>query len=335
MSREFFKAYSPKAEAKVILRTARGIIEDYQSQGLTLTLRQLYYQFVSKDLLPNTEKSYKKLGTIISRGRLGGYLDWAAIEDRVRVPVRWIEYDNVQQLLLETPQRYRRPRLIGQKTYVELWVEKDALAGILRPLASRYHVTMMVNRGYSSSSAMKEAGDRIRKCCDEYGCTDALILYLGDLDPSGEDMVRDLRERGGAFINYGILLKEVLTRGVVELVAESEPDALKRKPYIGFRVHKLALTMDQVEEYEPPPNPTKLTDSRAAAFVEEFGYDSWEVDALNPTTLQDLITEALEEVLDMDVMQDQKDQEEKERDMLQEAVDRMCESISATSEEEE
>jgi hypothetical protein len=317
--REWYQNYRPRGDTQLILVTASDIIKQYQAQGLRLTLRQLYYQFVARDLVPNTEKSYKKLGMIISKGRLGGYLDWDAIEDRVRVPVVWAEYNSVDDVLDEALRRYRLPRQAGQRIYVELWVEKDALAGVLQPVAAEYHVTMMVNRGYSSSSAMKDAGDRLRKCCDKYGCSQAMVLYLGDLDPSGEDMVRDIRERLDSFLNEGVLIVEEDDKDSFEKDADRE----ERKPYILLRVDKLALTMDQVDEYDPPPNPTKLSDSRAKNFIAQYGDSSWEVDALEPTVLQELITNALEEVLDMDVMNVVKKQERKDQERLRKAVKNM------------
>lgn len=266
-----FKILSFSKESQARIDQANEIINDYLEQGLKLTLRQLYYQFVSRDIIPNTERSYKNLGNVISKGRLAGLIDWDAIEDRIRVPETPTEFENLGELVRGATAIYRLPRRRGQAHYVELWVEKDALAGVLSPIARRYHVTLMVNRGYSSSSAMYESAKRIHDERLGNESETATILYLGDLDPSGEDMVRDVADR---LRTFGTQLD----------------------------VKKLALTMDQVDEFKPPPNPAKLTDSRAKGYLEKFGDESWEVDALPPTALRDVIETALDELTNQELV---------------------------------
>lgn len=310
--REIFEAYKPRATTRRLLYKVLEIVEEYRAQGLRLTLRQLYYQLVSKDLIPNQERSYKMVGNLVSNARLGGILDWDAIEDRVRRPQSPPEYGSLEEIVDIAVQSFRLPRLVGQERYVELWVEKDALAGVLHPVAYSHHVTLMVNRGYSSTSAMREAGVRIRSECEKIGARGALVLYLGDLDPSGEDMVRDVRERLQMFTNSGYLVHE--GRDGIEL--EHEEAREERKPPIDIVVEKLALTMEQVEKYNPPPNPAKLTDSRAAKFVETHGYSSWEVDALPPRVLRNLIETRIEEAIDSDLVEEVKEKETKEKARL-------------------
>lgn len=269
MSKECFrdKKFSDEKLAKIAL--CDTIIANYQKQGLRLTLRQLYYQPVTRNAITNEERSYKNLGTLVSDARLAGLLDWDAIEDRVRQPRVSPQWDSVADLVESAARQFRLPRWEGQEAYVELWVEKDALAGVLQPIARQFHVTMMVNRGYSSQSAMYEAAQRFI----DHGRERSVLFYLGDHDPSGEDMVRDVRDRLEMF-------------GVQDL-----------------EVQKLALTMDQVEEYDPPPNPAKVTDSRAAKYIEEHGDSSWEVDALPPNVLTEIIEEAIRGVVDEDLVE--------------------------------
>jgi len=161
---------------------------------------------------------------------------------------------------------------------------------VLQTIASEYHITMMVNRGYSSQSAMYAAGKRIDRCADENDSTSAVVLYLGDLDPSGEDMVRDIQDR-------------------LDMFAE-----------IDIEVEKIALTTAQVEEFQPPPNPAKLTDSRAAAFIEKFGRNSWEVDALPPRELRRIIEQSLQDRLDVSLIDEIKQQEAQDKERLWDAV---------------
>lgn len=327
MAREFYEPYKPKNETLALLRQIVDIIDDYAGQGLTLTLRQLYYQLVSKDLIKNEEKSYKRIGEIVSRARRGGMLDWESLEDRVRRPQRASEFKDLDELIGAALSSYRLPRLNGQDSYVELWVEKDALAGVLWPIAHRYHITLMVNRGYSSTSAMKDAGERLREKCVEMDVSKAFVLYLGDLDPSGEDMVRDVADRLHEYVNSGWLLrlgekKDKDGKPYQGYVPEKDSErAMRLSPHIEVVVKKLALTPEQVEEHEPPPNPAKVTDSRFEKFREEHGDESWEVDALPPTVLRDIIEGELDELIDQDKMDEIKTQEEKDKKLLVKAVE--------------
>jgi len=281
------------AERMATIEKANEIIESYQAQGYKLTLRQLYYQFVSRDLVPNTERSYKNLGSVVSEARLAGLVDWDAIEDRGRVASTPTQFQDVEHLMANAINWYRLPRWAGQENYVELWVEKQALAGVLEPVADARHVTLMVNKGYSSQSAMHEAARRfIRNADDQGGRRRCHLLYLGDHDPSGEDMVRDVADRLEMF---------------------------------GARVavRKLALTMAQVEEHEPPPNPAKMTDARAAKYVAEHGDSSWEVDALPPDVLVGIIEDAIGGLVDQGLVDAVKEREEEDKAELLKAAKRI------------
>ncbi len=152
---------------------------------------------MSRNIIPNVEKSYKNLSNLVSDARLCGLMDWDAIEDRIRQPHIPLEFENLEERVQTALDNYRLPRWRGQENYVELWVEKDALAGVLRPIAGEYHVTLMVNRGYSSQSAMYDSAYRF---LDAAGRTQTRhLFYIGDHDPSGEDMVRDIADRMSMF----------------------------------------------------------------------------------------------------------------------------------------
>jgi hypothetical protein len=270
------------------LNTINSIIEEYQNAGYTLTLRQLYYQLVSRDIIPNVQSEYSKLSTLLKNGRMAGIVDWDAIEDRVRVPyIPWSAESASDAILKDAKYHFRLNRQLDQKNYVEVWIEKDALSGILRRITSEYHVHLMVNRGYSSCSAMHEAHKRIR--CEILNGKKCTILYLGDHDPSGLDMIRDIKNRFKEF-------------------NEDTPDDLN--------VKHIALTTEQVYKYQPPENPAKLKDPRAKGYVENFGYTSWEVDALNPKVLTELLKSEIESVIDMNAYQSMKSKEEKSISVL-------------------
>lgn len=178
-----------------------------------------------------------------------------------------------------------------------MWVEKQALAGVLSPLTDRLHVTLMVNKGYSSLSAMRESAMRfMRRTGQETefavnsGQKDAVLFYVGDHDPSGEDMVRDVRDR-------------LVTFGVTNL-----------------RVEKIALTMAQIRQFKPPPNPAKVTDSRFEAYRKKYGDESWELDALDPKTLQSLIEKAVTSITNAGAMRLVLAEEKRQREKLREAM---------------
>lgn len=222
----------------------------------------------------------------MSDARLAGLVDWDAIEDRGREPDVPSQWSGLPSLAESALAAYRRPRWEGQEYYAELWVEKQALAGVLAPLANEYHATLMVNKGYSSTSAMYDSARRFKQHSDQK----PILFYLGDHDPSGEDMVRDIGARMETF-------------GVEDL-----------------EVRKLALTMAQVKEHNPPPNPAKLTDPRAQGYIAEHGDSSWEVDALDPETLSEIIRSHFDEIIDRDAMDEVIAREEKDKAALREAV---------------
>lgn len=316
---EFYEAYRPNVVRANLVNCADKIIKEYQAQHLSLTLRQLYYQLVSRDIISNKVEEYNRLGDVVSRGRRGGLLEWGAIEDRIRQPRVPQEFESLEDLLRVATSAYKLPRMKGQRFHVELWVEKDALAGVLAPIASEYHIPLMVNRGYSSTSAMKEAGERIRGTAIQMEAEEVIIFYLGDFDPSGEDMVRDISERLNEYMNEG---RRVYTDETAELGLrlESRQERYARAGRIGLRVEKIGLTMDQIEQYRPPPNPAKQNDPRFKKFKEQHGDQSWEVDALPPTVLRDIIEEALMGVIDLEMMEDVKHQESRDRVQLKEAL---------------
>ncbi|HEB13551.1 MAG TPA: hypothetical protein ENI13_01070 [candidate division CPR3 bacterium] len=262
------------------LDTINEIIEEYSDDGYTLTLRQLYYQLVSRDIIPNRVQEYAKLSTLLVKGRMAGVVDWDAIEDRIRVPFLpyWVE--DIEAAINDTIEQYRLDRQDGQDVYIELWVEKDALSGVLKRITSHYHIKLMVNRGYSSCTAIHDAYLRFRE--EEREDKKIVILYLGDHDPSGLDMVRDIEDRLNEFGVY--------------------PE-----------VKPIGLTMAQIKKYNPPSNPAKITDPRAKWYIEEYGDNSWEVDALNPKTLNELVEKNVEDLIDMELFEKKIRKEERDK----------------------
>jgi len=279
------KLHLNKANKERLL-VVNDIIDEYKEQGYVLTLRQLYYQLVSRGIIPNKQSEYSKLSGLLVEGRMAGIVDWSSIEDRTRAPYLPYWVNGIQDAIKDTIDYYRLNRQKDQKVYIELWVEKDALSGVLKPITSHYHINLMVNRGYSSCSAMYYSYKRFYtelKGLEK----DIVILYLGDHDPSGLDMLRDIENRLNGF-------------------------------YLDdFTIKHIGLTKEQIEKYNPPPNPAKITDPRAAWYIEQHGETSWEVDALNPSVLNELIRGNIENLIDMDLFEKQLQQEVKDKKKLE------------------
>lgn len=281
--KEHFKDVRFREASRIQIEQANEIVEAYQADGIQLTLRQLYYQFVSRNWLPNTERSYKNLSALISDARLAGLVDWSAIDDLGRVPSIPGFYDDraqfVDYLKKSAETGYVLDHWKGQQFYVELWVEKQALSSVLEPIASKWQVGFSMNKGYSSQTAMYDASKRFIEA-RESG-KDPVLLYFGDLDPSGEDMVRDIRDR---MVTFGAPLD----------------------------VEKVALNIAQVKQFKCPPNPAKGSDPRFAEFAAKYGDESWELDALEPKAMRALAEKAIKSYLDLPMFTKQIEREAKE-----------------------
>jgi hypothetical protein len=357
MSSQQFRAINLKQDTLDIIERMNTILAEYSGQKLSA--RQIYYRFIGGNYLPNswidvtynakqglppdtknTPKNYQRLIAMLVSARYAGLIDWEAIEDRGREPKVPGEWESINEIVDIAVEQFRLPRWSNQPKYVELWVEKDALAGVLGPIARRNHVPLVVNKGYSSASAMKAAAERMLEACDvalqvqcdncaedfDYrtpdgtckGCRtktnpmfrynfrsgeregeqvdeiekEVVVLYLGDHDPSGKDMIRDIKDRLAEF-------------GVPNL-----------------KVDSIALTTAQVRKFNPPPNPAKITDSRAAAYIAEFGNQSWELDALPPRELNRIVEQAIARNVDREAMDAVIERENVQRERVRAAIER-------------
>ena len=278
-----------RPERQSMIDAVNGILQDYHSQGYRLTLRQLYYQLVAQGTVPNSIKEYSKLSQTCVIGRMNGLIDWDMIEDRIRVP--YLEYysDSPQEAIEDALRQYKRDRQEGQSRHIEIWTEKDAVSNILKRVSEKFHVRLMINRGYSSCSAMYETYRRFSWAAQDK----QIILYVGDHDPSGLDMLRDIRERLDVFGAYD------------------------------FQLIPVALTMPQIKKYKPPPNPTKISDPRAGWYIDQFGNTSWELDALSPKVLEAVVRTALLRHLDVSQYNFMIDQEDRDKTKLKNIIEQL------------
>lgn len=295
------KKFAPASRA--IIDQAAVIMAEFEAQGFKLTLRQLYYQFVSRGLIENTLRSYKNLGEKVNDGRLAGLLSWSMIEDRGR-NYRHNVWLTADEMIVDAKAWYRQNLWRPQPVIPEVWIEKDALVGVIEPICDEYRAGYIACRGYLSQSEAWAAAMRISSRYQRTG-QKTVVLHLGDHDPSGIDMTRDNLDRLRLFVNHHCDEGDDDSQDVVE-------------------VRRLALNRDQVRKYKPPPNPAKITDSRAADYIAKHGRSSWELDALTPQVIADLIQENFDMILDdgdRDAWDAAKAEEEKQIARLDDAAE--------------
>lgn len=268
-----------------IIERAQVIIDEMGGKGYKITVRQLYYQFVTKNWLPNTVKSYKRLVSIINDARLAGALDWDSIVDRTRFLRKIPDYTSPRHFALTVADGYAEDLWRNQDNYVETWIEKDALVGVIEGPCDEWRVPYYSCRGYGSQSEMYEAGKRLLD--KVMSGKDVTILHLSDHDPSGLDMTNDIQQRLDMFCGANRI-----------------------------KVRRIALTMEQIEHYEPPPNPAKETDSRFANYAEQYGDESWELDSLDPEVIADMVSERIQGLLDLEQFETDMAEEQRSRQLV-------------------
>ena len=262
-----------------IFEAARTVLREHNP----MTLRQVYYQLVSRQVIEKNRSQYHALSKLLASARRDGTIPWEWIEDRTRKPRHVAMWDGLSDFAETARRSYRRNVWSTQSHYLEVWLEKDALSGIFSDVLNEYGVTLNVGRGYDGWDSIHNAAETFD------GLDESTVLYFGDFDPSGEDMVRSLRER------------------LAELGAEPE-------------VLKCSLTLEDVQGYSLPPDLTKATDSRRASFVARFGDMSVELDALPLDALRDRIAVEVESRLDIKALGAVRDAEQADRIILAQAL---------------
>ena len=281
------KSFRPATLA--IIEQANAIINEYTAEGLQLTLRQLYYQFVSRDLIANKSTEYDRLGQIISDARLAGLIDWYAIEDRARNLKTYYHNTDPGQAVQDALDHYNLDKWKNQDYRIEVWIEKEALTGVIHNVCEEHDVPYFACKGYVSQSEMWRAGRRAAQH-RRMGQT-LVIIHLGDHDPSGIDMTRDIFDRYALFSGVDI------------------------------DVRRIALNADQIDLYDPPPNPAKMTDSRFKDYAAQYGTSSWELDALEPRVIRDLIASEIAQFTDQDKLDETEAAEEAHKEILGRVVE--------------
>lgn len=221
-----------------------------------VTVRQMFYQLVSLGMIQKTELEYRTVARLLLQLRRGRYLDYHMIADNTRWMRKPDSYDGLEQAIEDWLQSYRLNIWREQPAYVEIWCEKDALAGVLYEVTSRWDVPLMVTRGYASESFLHESAQYLLAQGKP-----AYLYYFGDYDPSGVDISRSTEERLRAFVGGALPL----------------------------HFERVAVTPQQIRAWNLPTRPTKQSDARAKRFRDE----SVEVDAIPPDRLRQLVEECV------------------------------------------
>lgn len=289
--RQKYAAIRFRSASLEVIAAANDIIAAYEAQGYTMTVRALYYRLVARNVIENNLKSYKRFARLCNDARLAGLMDWDVIEDITRSFKGVRTWRSPRAVLNQAAQGYNEDLWRNQTHRVFLIVEKDAMLSFLNRTCSRWQIPIMAARGYPSSSVLREFALSDMMATKHQG-KHLHVLHMGDHDPSGCDMSRDLKDRLGMFFNYGT---------------------------IDFQ--RIALNIDQVEELQLPENPTKSWDARFAGYADKYGDRCWELDALPPEYANTTIEETVKEFIDMDIWEYDSMWVDHNRDVLQDFAD--------------
>jgi hypothetical protein len=239
MSAEVFITQRMHAATLDVVEQANVIVAEYLAQGFALSLRQLFYQMVSRALLDNSFKEYKRLGVIVRDGRNGGLIDWDVIEDRARIVNTHSSWDNPADIIGSAADSYKTDWWRDQRYRPEVWIEKNALIGVIEGVCTDLRVPYFATIGNNSQTLQYQAGKRFAQYFGQ-GLI-PVVLHLADHDPNRIDMTRDVRDRLALYA---------------------------RQP---VEVRRVALNLDQVRQHNPPPNFAKESDTRFEGYVKTFG----------------------------------------------------------------
>ena len=259
------------ASYEEIVEASLGIFQQYDT---AITLRQLYYRLVSRHLITNTINSYKRLSRIMVKAREERDAPINCLEDRSRRILGKGDtgYYSAEEFLksrlsslTDSWKGFTMPMWDDQPNNILISLEKDALSRLVSRIANQYSVRTFPTRGYPSFSYVQRMASYIRNKLSD---RPTIVLYFGDFDPSGVDIERDLYDRLGKY-------------GAGE-----------------FKVKRVALTFEQIKEYNLPPIPVKRSDARSEGFMAEYGDRAVELDALDPNTLQSFVATSINDYID-------------------------------------
>ena len=258
------------------------------SYDFALTLRQIYYQLVAKQIIPNEQRYYKKLSRICVAGRDEGILPEEGFADRLREVDKLSSWVDLNEFMETVRRSYHKDKWQNQDRYLEIWTEKDALRGVLSQVTYQYDVSLMVARGQLSRTAIYEASKRYKTKSDK----ECYLFYCGDFDPSGLSIYDSIKKRLGDF-------------------------------GISINFERIALTEEQIEKYKLPSDPGKQSDPNYNKFVSLYGSDMVvELDSLPPDVLRDIIKDCITKNINNGLLAQVQEEEEAEKVSLNKFIER-------------
>jgi len=286
--------------ARLIPATLK-IIEENPS--IKLTIRQVFYRLVSKGIICNTRSAYNSLDSQLAKARMKGQVPFTAFVDHARGVTGKVsyqtatpkdvfedakqDYEQAEETFNACTENYRLPHWHDQPSHVEVWLEKQALANLFEQVTEKHHVRLLPCKGYPSLTFMYEAAVYLHHRVPKG--KHIVILYFGDYDMRGFDIQRDISSKLQGF-------------------------------GLEVNVKRIALTREQIETYRLPPAPAKKLDTMAFGWIETEGDVAWELDALEPKELHQLIDIAVQEQFDWQAYQTRLDQIEEGKERIQQLL---------------
>lgn len=264
-----FMCYQEKRFTKEhldLIAKINGIVQPYEQAGHLVTVRQVYYQLVHRNWIANRVTEYQRLVGILTDARMAGLVSWTAFEDRNRQLKGVGTVDGPPQAIKGMMDNYALDLWANQDWRPEVWIEKKSLEGVISNICNHLRVDFFATAGYSSVTETWQAGQRFLSYIHKG--QRPIIFYLGDHDPSGIDMTRHVRDTVSTFVGQPIT------------------------------VVRIALNRDQIDTGGYPPNPAKMSDSRAAAYIDIHGYESWELDVFTPDEMEKIVGDAINPLRD-------------------------------------
>jgi len=256
-----------------------------------ITIRHLFYLLVSQGIIEKTEAAYKALCSHLSKWRRSGAVPWNSFTDSTRWHIQGTTFDNMQDALNTTVETYRRNLWADQDHYLEVWVEKDAIAGIVAPKANAFGVPVFVCRGFASLSSLFSAANTFRRMAE--AGKKVIIYHFGDYDPSGV------------------------------AAGQSVLKAMRDDFRVELQFIRAAVTEEQIEEMNLPTRPTKTTGTHARHWT---GGRSVELDAMPAAELRRLVESCITRHIDVDAWNTLRRTEEMERETLRQMRDNFREA---------
>lgn len=265
MKQAYGKPIKFKTKTKKLIQSIDELMTSYSKNGMKITVRQVYYQLVARNIIENSKKHYDRISEIVSAGRMTGLLDWDCIEDRTRFSRQNAHWDSPKEIISAAAAQYAIDKRETQPYYVECWIEKDSLISILEKICKHLDVPCFSCRGFPSITALHDAAERFRSQDRE-----SVILYAGDHDPSGLKIPKTITETLTAF-------------------------------GVDVEMRRIGLTIEQIDLLGLPPFPAKEQDKNYAEYVKTTGLtQAWELDALPPEKLSEIFENEISKLTDFE-----------------------------------